>query len=40
MWPTPPGSNRVSVERLVLGSGGEVYYSVDHYKTGTFVRIR
>lgn len=40
VWPTAAGAKRRGVDRLVLGTGGEVYYSAGHYQRGTFVRIR
>jgi RHS repeat-associated protein len=36
VWPGSPGSR--GSERLVVGDGGEVYYSPDHYET--FIQIR
>jgi hypothetical protein len=36
IWPGSPGNR--GAERLIIGRGGEVYYTPDHYKK--FVRIR
>ncbi len=36
IWPGSPGSR--GAERLIIGRGGEVYYTPDHYNT--FVQIR
>jgi filamentous hemagglutinin len=33
-----PGVNGTGVQRIVIGNGGEYYYTPDHYKT--FIRFK